>query len=449
MKKFLPFLLLSLLTLSADAGLPPTTSQGIGDSSGVVTFNYQFPNFAITHTGPTASLGVLGIGGGGTGNTSGTALDFSGSLIGEVTSVGMTTTIAPEAVTNAKMAQMPTLTLKGNDALVSAVPQDLNVSEVQTMLGTSGTNTGDVTLGAFGSTPNSSGASLTGQTLTLQPASATQPGSMSTTTQSFLGQKYFNTYLQVGGTSLSQPVVSALSSFAVVNSNLTTVAYGGAPAFLAYKANGTEAAPTAVTVNQLMSSFNARGHDGTAWIQATKGRVTISAAENWTPTANGTFIGFFTTAIGTSSLTERLRIADSGNIGIGTTVTGAKLTVAGNITASTTIAATGALSTGGDLSVTGKPLFGGTAPALSGCGTTPSLVGNDKVGRITVGSGGVATTCTVTFNTVWTNAPVCVANNETTTLLARASATTTVLTITSAVPFTAADTIGYHCLGYL
>jgi len=42
----------------------------------------------------------------------------------------------------------------------------------------SGTNTGDVTLNAVGSSPNANGASLSGQSLTLQPSSSSQPGLM-------------------------------------------------------------------------------------------------------------------------------------------------------------------------------------------------------------------------------------------------------------------------------
>lgn len=41
---------------------------------------------------------------------------------------------------------------------------------------TSGTNTGDVTLTALGSSPSANGASLSGQALTLQPADSTHPG---------------------------------------------------------------------------------------------------------------------------------------------------------------------------------------------------------------------------------------------------------------------------------
>lgn len=57
----------------------------------------------------------------------------------------------------------------------------------------SGTNTGDVTLAAFGSTPNANAASITGQVLNLQPADATNPGGVSITTQSFTGAKTFIT----------------------------------------------------------------------------------------------------------------------------------------------------------------------------------------------------------------------------------------------------------------
>lgn len=57
---------------------------------------------------------------------------------------------------------------------------------------TSGANTGDVTLGAVGSSPNASGASLSGQVLTLQPASATQPGAVTAGAQTLAGAKTFS-----------------------------------------------------------------------------------------------------------------------------------------------------------------------------------------------------------------------------------------------------------------
>jgi hypothetical protein len=59
----------------------------------------------------------------------------------------------------------------------------------------SGANTGDVTLAAVGAVPNANGASLAGQTLTLQPASASFPGIVTAGVQTFAGAKTFSEIL--------------------------------------------------------------------------------------------------------------------------------------------------------------------------------------------------------------------------------------------------------------
>jgi hypothetical protein len=53
----------------------------------------------------------------------------------------------------------------------------------------SGTNTGDVTLAAVGASPNANAATLTGQVLNLQPASASLPGVVTAAAQAFGGTK--------------------------------------------------------------------------------------------------------------------------------------------------------------------------------------------------------------------------------------------------------------------
>ncbi len=58
----------------------------------------------------------------------------------------------------------------------------LNHPSVDSVGGASGSNSGDVTLSAFGSTPAAAGAALTGQALALQPASATHPGGITAAT---------------------------------------------------------------------------------------------------------------------------------------------------------------------------------------------------------------------------------------------------------------------------
>lgn len=123
------------------------------------------------------------------------------ALTGDVTASGpgsVAGTIANNAVTNAKSAQMATLTLKGNNTGGASDPLDLTVAQVKTMLSLTGTNSGDLTLTAVGSTPSVNGASLSGQALTLQPASSTLPGVLTELSQDIGGVKTFATYVGIG-----------------------------------------------------------------------------------------------------------------------------------------------------------------------------------------------------------------------------------------------------------
>lgn len=64
----------------------------------------------------------------------------------------------------------------------------------------SGGSGGVTTMGTFGSTPNANGGTISGTTLTLQPASNTQPGGVSKTDQTFAGNKTFNGSVTVEST---------------------------------------------------------------------------------------------------------------------------------------------------------------------------------------------------------------------------------------------------------
>lgn len=83
--------------------------------------------------------------------TSGALADASGTLqssqmptfTGDVTNSGFAMTIAADAVSNAKLANMAANTIKGNNTGGSANPTDLTVSDVKTMLNLTGTNSGD------------------------------------------------------------------------------------------------------------------------------------------------------------------------------------------------------------------------------------------------------------------------------------------------------------------
>ena len=89
---------------------------------------------------------------------------------------------------------------------------------------------------------------------------------------------------------------------------------------------------------------------------------------------------------------------------------------------------------------------GGPPPTVTGstCGTTtPSVVGSDFAGVITVGTS-ATTSCVLTFGTAFVTAPVCLLTPKSAILAALSYATsTTALTITQTS--TASNTIAYLC----
>ena len=94
-----------------------------------------------------------------------------------------TTTIQPNVVSNSKLAQMSSSTLKGNNTGSTANALDLSISQVNVLLGCV------TSLAAFGSSANTNAAIISGNILTLEPASANYPGGVSITTQTFAGSK--------------------------------------------------------------------------------------------------------------------------------------------------------------------------------------------------------------------------------------------------------------------
>jgi Repeat of unknown function (DUF5907) len=121
---------------------------------------------------------------------SSTDLSVSGSPI--TTSGTITLNVANDAITNAKLANVATQTFKGRTTGGAGDPEDLTVAQAKTLLNLTGTNSGDVTLSAIGSTPNANGATLTGQALNLEPASASFGGIITTGTQTIAGDKTLN-----------------------------------------------------------------------------------------------------------------------------------------------------------------------------------------------------------------------------------------------------------------
>jgi hypothetical protein len=63
------YLLLSFVLLinSACAGFPPTATRGSNDSADITTFKFLFPNVTFTHSGTSATFGIVNVASGGTG----------------------------------------------------------------------------------------------------------------------------------------------------------------------------------------------------------------------------------------------------------------------------------------------------------------------------------------------------------------------------------------------
>jgi hypothetical protein len=94
--------------------------------------------------------------------------------------------------------------------------------------------------------------------------------------------------------------------------------------------------------------------------------------------------------------------------------------------------------------IDGIGLGSATAPALTSCGTTPAIVGNDMAGTVTMGT--TATGCVITFNGAKSSAPHCVVTWIATPLASQSyvtSATAITLTQTS----TSNNVVKYICMG--
>ncbi len=83
-------------------------------------------------------------------------------------------------------------------------------------------------------------------------------------------------------------------------------------------ARGTANAPLPVQANDILGGLAVRGYAPSGFTGG-KGQVMFRAAENWTDTANGTYLHFTTTPIGSTTFAERMRIDPDGRVLIGTT----------------------------------------------------------------------------------------------------------------------------------
>jgi hypothetical protein len=129
-----------------------------------------------------------------------------------------------------------------------------------------------------------------------------------------------------------QVLASASAQSGALSCSMAVTGYGlVSVGFRGFSARGTVASPTASLSGDMLSFLGGHGHDGTSFGQGSKALIAFRTEENWTTTAQGSNISFDTTPIGSTARVERMRIAASGNVGIGTTAPSTKLHVAGPV----------------------------------------------------------------------------------------------------------------------
>lgn len=140
--------------------------------------------------------------------------------------------------------------------------------------------TGVTTMGTFGSTPNANGASISTSTLTLQPASISQPGGVSTSAQTYLGTKSHASGIITG---------SSGTANSTSDSNLGTISTVTMGAYYEGTLSVTfTGASTAFTTSQSpTTTYHKDGKLVTIVIASTVAACSSAQGENQAPAASG------------------------------------------------------------------------------------------------------------------------------------------------------------------
>jgi FtsZ-binding cell division protein ZapB len=129
--------------------------------------------------------------------------------------------------------------------------------------------------------------------------------------------------------------------------------------FGGYRAMGPKSALSTVTSGKGLVSLIGYGYDGSNWSgNSSSPGITLESSEIWSGTAKGSRITFNTTANTTTAATERMRIDQNGNVGIGT---GA-------------VAPTALLEVNGTLTVAGASNFNSVTAGTGNFGTMNSAI---------------------------------------------------------------------------
>ena len=150
-------------------------------------------------------------------------------------------------------------------------------------------------------------------------------GDLATSSLYMAGSGYFgvntsNPQFNLHVISVTDPAAIAVEGYGVVGVN-----------FIGRRAEGTLASPSALLLNDNFFALQGRGYGATGFSSSSRAYIKFFAAQNWTDTAQGSYISLATTPLNTAATAEAMRILPGGQVGIGTTTPDQMLTVAGTI----------------------------------------------------------------------------------------------------------------------
>lgn len=335
---------------ATDTPISQMTNGGLvqpGDMIPVARCGYSGCNYRVT-IGPIAPLNI----GGGLANSSGNLVIVAPTLstLGGVYALaGPTSHQFLTYIDNAgtqHLAQPAASDISGLAAVAtSGSASDLTTGIVSATLlpafsGDFTTSPGSsvATLATVNSSPGSYGDTSHVATYTVDGKGRVTASGVATITPTSIGAvPSTGTKTVAGGTTFTGPIIiteNATTLPAMQTGTLLQIgnadgtptrlqlnSYGSASFFSGIRADGTNASPTAVQSGDELASLNAWGYNGTA-VVGPQAAYREYAAQPWSVGANGTYLSLATTANGSTTLTERLRVENDGGITVPSTVTG-------------------------------------------------------------------------------------------------------------------------------
>ena len=322
---------------------------------------------------------------------------------------------------------------------------------VSTYGGSRGQNTGDVTLSAFGTAANANGATLSGQVLNMEPASANLQGGVSNTTQTFNGTKSFdggvNVYNEVNVFSALQNSISTDGGYTgagpYVTSSLSSTSFqssGGvqAPGLAALGPAGVDGG-LIVSGNSNVQNLQVAGNAGVDAGLIIVGTITASGTVTVQNSLNVGSVG------GTTIIQNALDSYSTTRVGVGnnnfTTITGAA--------ANTNIGATFSVAGSGDTNATAEFTYKGDAGVRIQTYTVPVMHSTTGWFAIEIGQDAGATgAMTYDFTVPFISIPVCVCSDTNGTApVACGIRTISTARVTAVATGAGSDILGVQCIG--